>query len=131
MKTLMISLVFLLLNTNSFASEIEPPPTSLFFTDNETAEIEIAARDIVRDTSSSGIHLGAIIYYGSNAWKLWLQNREWTPGVNSTDLQIIDVSPTKVRLKWNGTANMPGQEILLRPHQTFQTSTGKIIEGLR
>lgn len=132
MKILITLLALALFSKACLASGVDAPITSLFFTPKQTAEVEIMAQDIAREsTPSSGIHLGAVIFYGVNNWKIWIQNKEWTPETRNTDLQVLDVTPTEVRLKWNGTASLGPQEVHLKPHQTFQTSTGRIIEGLR
>lgn len=54
-------------------------------------------------------------------------DERWTPATDRADLHVVDVQPESVRL----SIAMPGmsqREIVLKPHQTFQLSTGKVVE---
>ncbi|MDX2028648.1 MAG: hypothetical protein SFW62_08435 [Alphaproteobacteria bacterium] len=113
----------------SFAADLPP---SLFFTPEEAKQIEVLAEQRAReDASGSDIHLGAVMYYGPQDWTLWLRGEAWTPATERADLRVLDVGPGEAKLAWTDTSNAEVQEITLRPHQTYQTLTGKIIEESR
>ncbi len=107
----------------------ETPTPSLFFTAEETRKIEALAHKEASTPGASDIHLGAIMYYAPNDWAVWLQGERWTPTTEHTDLHILGVEPNQVRMELSGVQFSVPQDITLRPYQTYQTATGKIVEG--
>ncbi len=108
------------------------PSTSLFFTKDETKKIDILAEKIKpMHARGSGIHLGAVMYYGPGEWALWLDGQRWGPDSVRPDLRVIDVQPNEVRIGLANPVSAVPQEITLRPYQTYQTATGNIVEGMR
>jgi len=53
----------------------------------------------------------------------------WAPASRRADLEIIEVRPEQVRLRLLNSG--PAPLIVLRAHQTYQASTGKIVEGMQ
>ena len=122
-------IVFLCASFPAFAAT-ELPKGSLFFTPVETQQIEaLASKNAQNNSFYPDIHLGAVMYYGPGEWTLWLQGERWTPGTERADLHILDVTPDEVRLAVITAPETTSQEITLRPHQTYQIATGRIIEG--
>jgi hypothetical protein len=107
-----------------------PPDTSLFFTPDESRSIDSLTASLKPNPAATpGIHLGAVFYYGPGAWSIWLRNTRWTPETTSEDLRVVDVSANKVDLEWISQPGSDPVRISLRPYQTYQISSGKIIEG--
>jgi hypothetical protein len=104
-----------------------PPQSSLFFTPQETREAERLAEKAAPAGGASNIRLGAVMYYGPGDWTLWLQGEKWTPGTVHENLHILEVSPAKVRLLWRGDEDSAESDITLRPNETYQIATGKVI----
>ncbi|MFA4993913.1 MAG: hypothetical protein WC521_01215 [Bdellovibrionales bacterium] len=102
------------------------PEASLFFTSQEMREAGMLTRKIppVREGE---IHLGAVVYYGPDDWTLWLQGTKWTPETEQSDLRVLEVTANDVRLLWRGENGKEAQEILLKPNQSFEIATGKVI----
>jgi len=106
------------------------PPASLFFDAESAGKIEaLAEKNRLPHANAAAIHLGAVFYYGPKDWALWLQGHKWTPDTDQPDLHIVDVSPGEVQMLWQGASGAAPQEITLRPYQTFEITTGEIIEG--
>lgn len=107
----------------------EPTEYSLFFSPDEVSQIETLAAKTPRAAANTGdVYLDAIFYYAADNWVLWLRGQKWTPSTTDPDVQVMDVKPDEVRLH----VSMAGSEIhdvTLKPHQTFQLSTGKVVEG--
>lgn len=109
-------------------------PSSLFFTPDEAGHIQALADQRAREdalASGNDIHLGAVMYYGPDNWTLWLRGEAWTPVTQRADLRVLDVKPGEAKLLWTDTASAELREITLKPHQTYQALTGKIIEESR
>ncbi len=53
----------------------------------------------------------------------------FTPTTDRPDLKILSVAPNEVKLDWIASPGDTPLEIALRPHQTFETATGKTVEG--
>lgn len=126
-----VAAVFLIVSFQAFAAT-DVPANSLFFTPDETKQIEALAAKQLQNRAGAphpDIHLGAVMYYGPGNWTLWLQGERWTPATNRADLRVLDVEPGEVRLALTTVPDMPPREITLRPHQTYQIATGKIVEG--
>jgi hypothetical protein len=102
------------------------PQTSLFFSPQEARDAEIQAAKLAL-AGQGDISLGAIMYYTANDWTLWLRGERWTPQTSHEDLRVLDVSANEVHLSWREDTGSTEREITLRPHQTFQIATGKII----
>ncbi len=122
--------IFLLSALPLFAATLayaeEPPARSLFFTNEESAQISaLQAKETAGRSDDGDIHLEAIMYYGPGDWTLWLQGMRWTPQTDRPDIHVVDVQSDQVRLRIAGVAD----DVVLKPHQTFQVATGKIIEG--
>jgi hypothetical protein len=102
------------------------PEASLFFTSQEMREAGMLTRKIppVREGE---IHLGAVVYYDPDDWTLWLQGTKWTPETEQSDLRVLEVTANDVRLLWRGENGKEAQEILLKPNQSFEIATGKVI----
>ncbi len=127
------ALIAVLLCTSVHATESEAlPKTSLFFSEDETRQIEVLSAKIKPPKNDgSGIHLGAVIYYGPENWTLWLQGAKWTPATDRPDLHVVSVTPSNVQLSWQRNAKAPLQEITLHPYQTYHIMSGRVVEGLR
>jgi len=67
------------------------------------------------------------MFYGPEDWAIWLQGEKWTPGKEHSDLRVVEVAADHVRLLWKGDKGAAEQEIELKPNQSFELSTGKII----
>lgn len=110
-----------------FASPAHAAETSsLFFTPAEIQKIETPGAPAVEPPAD--IHLGAVLYYKHDNWSIWLDGIRWTPQTRRADLQIIEVRPDRVTLQLLHETSQP---ITLRPHQTWQASSKKIIEGIQ
>ena len=122
-------LVFLLFFSNAAAhaaTDADIPQSSLFFTPQESLDAErMAARSA--PAGEGDISLGAIMFYGADDWALWLQGEWWTPQTAHKNLRVLDVTADEVRLSWREDADSPEHEITLKPNQTYQIATGKII----
>jgi hypothetical protein len=128
-QTFWLMAIFLALAPRAFAAA-SVPTDSLFFTPDETKQIEaLANKNGPRNSSQSDIHLGAVMYYGPGNWTLWLQGERWTPETVKADLHVLDVQPDAVRLTLTATPDMTTREITLRPHQTYRIATGQVVEG--
>jgi hypothetical protein len=102
------------------------PSTSLFFTAQEAHEAEVLAQKLA-PAGQGDIHLGAVMYYGTNDWTLWLQGEKWTPETSRDDLRVLEVTATAVRLSWRDEEDKTTREITLKPNESYQISTGKIV----
>ncbi len=110
----------------------EPAPVnpSLFFTSQEAAMVEtLAAKNPHPAASNGDVHLGAVMYYSPEDWVVWLQGERWTPETQHPDLHIIEVLPDRVRLGIALQPNLPLREVTLRPYQTYQLSSRRVVEG--
>lgn len=105
-------------------------PPSLFFTSEEVQIIQALAAKTSHPNSETGdIHLGAVFYYAPDDWVLWLQGQKWTPSTAKTDIRVTSVQPDEVRVSLSSASGAPAQDIVLKPYQTYQLSTGKVVEG--
>jgi len=106
------------------------PAASLFFTPDEARQIEVLKQKNPVPLGDTGdVHLGAVFYYGERNWVLWLQGQRWTPETDRADLHVLEVTADHVRLSLAAAAGLPLREITLKPYQTYQLSTGKVVEG--
>jgi hypothetical protein len=125
MKKLTV-IIFLALISSAHAETSAVPQTSLFFTPQEARDAELQAAKSA-PVGEGDISLGAVMYYGQDDWSLWLRGEHWTPETSHDDLRVISVTADEVHLSWREEAGGAEREITLRPHQTFQIATGKII----
>jgi hypothetical protein len=102
------------------------PQASLFFTPQEAHEAEVLAQRLA-PAGVGDIRLGAVMYYGPDDWTLWLQGEKWTPETSRDDLRVLEVTEDAVRLWWRNEDDATEHEITLRPNESFQIATGKII----
>ncbi len=119
-------IVMVLLNS---AHADDAPSTSLFFINDETKQIETLVAKILPKKSADDIHLGAVLYYGPDRWVVWLQGKRWTPETDSADMHVLAVQPGEVHLALVDVSDTAVLNITLKPHQTYQIATGKIVEG--
>jgi len=110
------------------AQETGLPQTSLFFTPQEAHEAETLAQRLA-PAGRGDIHCGAIFYYGPKDWTVWLQGKKWTPETSRDDLQILEVTASDVRLLWHGEDGASPVAFSLKPNQSFQIATRKVIAG--
>ncbi|MGE4352002.1 MAG: hypothetical protein AB7E52_07435 [Bdellovibrionales bacterium] len=107
---------------------------SLFFTPPELQYIEREVQKNPPDAAAQAkhlLHLGSILYFGPTRWSLWLQGTKWTQETAPTgDIEILSVTPTEVRLNALLRNGSQLKNVRLRPHQSLNLLTGKIIEGL-
>ena len=123
------ALALLLFPPCAYATEA-PPATSLFLSPQETREAESQAEKSM-PAGQGDIRLGAILYYAPHDWIIWLRGERWTPQTSRQDLSVRAVSADEVRLRWRGDGDKGAvieKEITLTPNQTYQISTGKIID---
>ncbi|MDR3423472.1 MAG: hypothetical protein P4M13_00120 [Alphaproteobacteria bacterium] len=104
------------------------PQTSLFFTPQESRAAEILAQK-AQPAGQGDIRLGAVMYYGPHDWTLWLQGEKWTPETSRPDLRVEEVSANEVRLSWRAEDGSGERDFTLKPNQSYQIATGKIIAG--
>jgi hypothetical protein len=102
------------------------PRNSLFFTMQEISQADMSAHKTPPEHEGD-IHLGAIVYYGPDDWSLWLQGEKWVPGMEHTDLRVLEVTADHVQLLWRGENGAAQQEFTLKPNESFEIATGKII----
>ncbi|HEU0117901.1 MAG TPA: hypothetical protein VFR09_04635 [Alphaproteobacteria bacterium] len=121
--------VLLLLAIPAWAETDVPPPSSLFYTSDEAGFIDASMDKRPASASIAGIHLGAVMFYSAEDWTLWLQNQRWTPDTDKPDLHVMAVQPNEVTLSWTSSPGAKAKEITLRPYQTYEIATGKIVEG--
>jgi hypothetical protein len=114
--------------SSAHAAENGIPEASLFFTPQEAHDAEALAQRLA-PAGQGDIHLGAVLYYGPHDWTLWLQGEKWTPETSRDNVQILDVTENNVRLLWRGEDGSDKAEITLKPNQSYQISTGKIISA--
>jgi hypothetical protein len=103
-------------------------PGSLFFTTDEAKAI---AAIIAKDSQGGNpamLRLDALFYYGPEDWVFWLGGTRWEPGSQKPNFHVVSVAPDEVRLQWTADAEGQGREIVLKPHQAFQTATGMVVE---
>lgn len=104
---------------------------SLFFSPEETQAIETLVQAETRKAeqraspAQEDISLGAILYYGPQNWKIWLQGEFWTPETRHHGLRVLKVSPDRVTLK---IALDPPVKITLKPNQTWSIANRNIGE---
>ncbi|MDR3450687.1 MAG: hypothetical protein P4M15_13255 [Alphaproteobacteria bacterium] len=102
------------------------PHGSLFFTPQQAD----AADNLAEKSMPPGIgdiRLGAILYYGPGDWAVWIRGEKWGPGTARDDLRITEVTPDKVYLAWHDEDNDVTRNIALRPSESYQIATGRII----
>jgi hypothetical protein len=54
-------------------------------------------------------------------------DQKWTPGTSRDDLRVLEVTANEVRFLLQGAGDATPQEITLRPNQSYQIGTGKIV----
>ncbi|MGE3623063.1 MAG: hypothetical protein AB7H77_04205 [Bdellovibrionales bacterium] len=104
-----------------------PYMASVFFSAEEIETINLPTATAPPALAARDIHLDAVFYYGPKNWAVWIDDVRWTPETTRGDLKIIAVEPNAIRLGWDPAD--PARIVTLRPHQTFQSSTGRIVEG--
>ena len=109
----------------------DTPSSSLFFSADESKQVESLVSKMSPTKSADDVHLGAVLYYGPDKWVLWLQGKRWTPETDSADMHVLRVQPGEVRLALIEPSDINVRNITLKPHQTYQVATGKIVEGPR
>lgn len=128
----MMRFVFALLIPGCLASAADAAENqnpSLFFTPDEVVAVQTQIGKAPRLFAETGdVHLGAVFYYAPDNWVLWLQGMKWTPATQNADIQVTDVKPDEVHLRLT-TLGGKALEVSLKPHQTFQLSTGRVVEG--
>jgi len=114
----------------SLAQAAEAPNTSLFFTPDNVQKVEaLLLQKPIEKNANADVHLGAVFYYGPAEWVVWLQGERWTPDTRHDDIRIIDVAPELVHVQITSASGGPLRDVSLKPHQTYQLSTGRIVEG--
>ena len=119
-----IFVLFFYLTSTAVAAEI--PGESLFLTPQEARTAEILA-DKNAPAGQGDIRLGAVMYYGPGDWALWLQGERWTPETRRENLSVTQVTAGEVHMIWRGDEGGKEHEIVLRPNQTYQIATGKVM----
>jgi hypothetical protein len=102
-------------------------PPSLFFSVEEAQQIDRLSHQTAPEKVLADITLDAIFYYGPADWTLWLQNRRWTPATEDDGIRVLSVGPGAVRLRVDEAGL--ARDITLKPHQTWQASTGNVVEN--
>ncbi|MFA5041240.1 MAG: hypothetical protein WC464_06380 [Bdellovibrionales bacterium] len=125
-KQYLLILLSLLWITPAYALESSVPQVSLFLTPQETFEASMLARRLPPERKGE-IHLGAVLYYGQDDWTLWLQGQKWTPETIRSDIRILEVTANDVRLSIREEHGTDEKIITLKPNQSFEIATGKII----
>lgn len=128
MKRLFLCAALAFLPAPSFAQNDPVPQASLFFSPRDAHEAEMQAQRLI-PAGKGDIHLGAVLYYGPNDWVFWLQGEKWTPSTTRKNIRIEEVSAAKVRLVWQDPERPAPVKIELKPNQSYQISTGKIIDA--
>lgn len=106
--------------------------TSLFFNEAERQQIDEEFqnnRAAYATPDEHNIHLGAVLYYGPQRWVVWLQGKSWMPETQDNDIRILEVTARQVKLQWKSSTQEAGDEITLRPHQTYNRMTEEVSEG--
>lgn len=105
---------------------------SLFYSQEQLQKIDEEVQNTPRtlDTRPKHlVHLGSIVYSGPRDWSVWLQGEKWTPLTKRGDIQLVAVTPdfADVRLMLQGETRPT--TVRLKPQQSVNLLTGKIIEG--
>lgn len=114
------------------ASPALAAPPSLFFSNEEMVRIGAEVQKKPHLFSALGkhqLHLGSILYYGPNAWTVWLQGEKWTPETSRPNLTILEVSATTVHLRVTPFGEQTSYEVTLLAHQSLNLLTGIVSEG--
>lgn len=128
-RRLVLLLSFSLLAAPAYAASQETAPTaSLFFTPDESRQIEAARARTAPRAAHDWLQIDAILYTSPDAWTVWAQGERWTPATSSPRLQLLAVTPTSVTLNLHPAPDAPPRTLTLKPHQAYQISTGRILE---
>ena len=119
-----MTIIICQLTSPAHAADI--PQSSLFFTPQEARDAELQAAKSA-PAGQGDISLSAIMFYTADDWTLWLRGERWTPQTDHDDLHVLHVTANEVRLSWREDAGSAEREITLRPNQTYQIATEKII----
>lgn len=129
MKKIFLFFLFLLIPDYSFAAADNP---SLFFNSQEIKAINEQVRSLPPSQSTLSrhlVHLDSILFFGPNKWTVWMQGKKWTPETDSPDLHIINVNAEAVYLSALLQSGEAVSNIELKPHQSLNLLTGKVVEG--
>ena len=124
-----VILVACLMATSAQAEEVLT--ASLFFSPEQIQKIEMQSAKNTKPivTTNEDIHLGAVFYYAPDDWVLWLQGERWTPATERQDIHVDEVTPDHVVLSVSPGAGQPQRDVVLKPYQTYQLSSGLVVEG--
>ncbi len=116
----------------SAAARAEEEAPSPFFSSAEIRAIdaEVAERpENPADPSPKRLYLDSLLYVGPSQWSAWLQGERWTPETKNPELKIVAASPEGLRLRLEPPLVKTGVEIFLAPHQSYDLTSGKVVEG--
>lgn len=128
MKVLFALLALLIFSGAASADEETLPQTSLFFTPEETYQVDRLAQQS-QAPGEGDLNLGAVFFYAPNDWVLWLRGEKWTPQTRRDDIRIKEVSAGNVRLTWQAEDGSGPRDITLAPNETYQISSGQVIRA--
>jgi hypothetical protein len=121
--------------------ELHTPFTgSFFFTPLEMIAIQQAlAGRVVKNSTIQGengtvipphrvIRVSGVLYRSPSDWVVWMNNEKVTPGNLLPEIVDISVKPSsKVSLEWYDIGLNQVLSITLRPHQTYDITTGILL----
>ncbi|TVQ83124.1 MAG: hypothetical protein EA357_07220 [Micavibrio sp.] len=117
-----------------------PYPRSLFFTQSEVSAINRALLgfgpsstdakdDGKRRTDPRYLNLSGVLYKSPDEWVIWLNGQRLTPDRLLPEIIEINVSPSKIEMKWFDYGISDVIFITLRPHQFYDIETGILLPG--
>ena len=120
------------------AGDVNKPFTGSFFlTPLEITAIEHALRGRVTKVPSQNvavipsrrvIRLSGVLYRSPSDWVVWMNNEKVTPKNLLQEIVDIKVDPSsKVHLEWYDVGLNQVLTITLRPHQTYDITTGILL----
>ncbi|MBV8547967.1 MAG: hypothetical protein JO126_00750 [Alphaproteobacteria bacterium] len=98
------------------------PTAPLFYTQDEAQRVDAALAQ-QGSLSNAILHLDAIMYDTDQNWVFWLNGRRWTPDAVDDRLHVLAVNKDSVQL------DVSGEQITMRPHQTYWLDKKKVTEG--
>lgn len=114
MKIIALLTIGLLTAATAQAAEIPP---SLFLTADE--------QRLQAGLSRTLTTLDALVYYGQDQWRLWLNGQLFTPETPAGDITITAVTPDSVSLRQQlGNKN---RSFILSPHQSFDWNADRVL----
>lgn len=92
---------------------------------------EVAAPQLPPIPTKRTITLSGVLFKGPGDWVVWLNGHKLVPGRTLPEIVGMDVERDRVHLRWFDIGLGKVIRLTLRPHQTYDVTSGLLLTGER